>query len=412
MANINIKTQFDLVSAILETDYVGVNEAFIDTNHNFFYQLQKIENRNVVEDLPVMDTICGYNFSNLKFNNLYKNNCIDVPKIEYTYTNGHVVATPVTVSTITGNGWVSIITDFLKFSDIRLKMDELYSVTDIFYGKVQKNGIDYITRADMAKHYVCNSLTLMRSVGNLFLHIIKEQFMFPTITPSYVARNDLGVDTFIPEEIIFKGIIKNANGSLIEHDGTLTDYINFLNNFIIQLNNFNIENETLDAGDINSQNQAISNRTAFLLSPAYAFDNTPNFCLNYLTSKSTDYVTEVISIIQAKIDLIKECTQALDYFDKILKIISAVAIVYNTSTEANQLQMALLQGSDDSSIETRIATQFAMESKWSYSQAEISKGIMIATKKTINYFNYNNIFEDIIDKVFEQGIPQYDQITT
>lgn len=411
----DIKLQFDLVRTKLETDYIGMDDTFHETNHNFFYQLQLIEDRNIKELLPVMETICGYNFSN----NKYKNNCIDVPKIEYSIVNGQIVATPVVVETITGNDWVPIIKDVLQFEHISSKLDELYNITDIFYNKLGKYGMDYIARSDMAKNYVCNSLQMMRAVGNLYIHIQRGLFMQPTITESYIARNDSGDTAFIPAELIFSGIIANQSGMVLPHAGVLDDFITFLDDFIVQLNTFNIENQALEAGTSDEINEAEIRKSSFLTSPAFDSRDSDgvgiepaNFCIAALIEKANLFRAEIDRIINAKIDLVTKSNSALEYFEKILKIISSVAIVYNTSTEANQLQKALLKESDDNSIETRIATQNAMETKWSYSQAEISKGIMIATKKSINYFNYQEVFETIIDGVFEQGIPQYDQITT
>lgn len=404
----NIKLQFDSVRTILETDFIGVDDTYHETNHNFFYQLQLIEDRNIKEMLPVMETICGYNFLNVKFKEL----CVDVPKIEYSIVNGQVVSTQVVAETITGNSWIQIIKDLLKFDQINTNIDTLYNITDIFYNKVNKYGMDYIARADMSKNYVCNSLQMMRAVGNLFLHIQKGLFMYPTITESYVAHNDLGVNTFIQEELIFSGIVKNPSGVSLPHAGVVNDFISFLTTFITELNTFNLENINLEAGTPAEVNEASQRKLQFLTDPAYDYNDLPNFSLNYLITTSNDFHIKINNVIQAKIDLITKSTAALDYFEKILKIIATVAIVYNTSTEANQLQKALLKESDDSSIETQVAVSNALESKWTYSQAEISKGIMIATKKSVNYFNYQGVFETIIDGVFEQGIPQYDQITT
>jgi hypothetical protein len=237
-------------------------------------------------------------------------------------------------------------------------------------------------------------------------------FMQPTITESYVAKNDLGETTFIQEELIFNGILQNQSGVVLPHAGALDDFTTFLDNFIIQLNTFNLENISLESGTQSEINEADTRKIQFLTDPAYDYNNEPNFGINYLIQASADFRTEIDRVINAKIDLVTKSNAALDYFEKILKIIATVAIVYNTSTEANQLQKALLNENDDNSIETQIAVRNALESKWNYSQAEISKGIMIATKKSINYFNYQGVFETIIDGVFEQGIPQYDKITT
>ena len=36
---------------------------------------------------------------------------------------------------------------------------------------------------------------------------------------------------------------------------------------------------------------------------------------------------------------------------------------------------------------------------------------MLAIRKTVNHFNYYNTFEEILDLIYEQGIPQYDKVT-
>lgn len=399
MATITINPQFDILDQLLEKDYIGVNEDFtpFDDHNLFFYQLQQIEDRNIIETLPVMETVCGFNVikSFTKF-------CIEIPKITYTYDNGTIVKTIETIDTITGNTWINEIKEVLDFETIRTKLTELRSISDVFYQKIKKSGMDYTAKADMSNTYVCNSLALMRGVGNLFLTLHNQAFIYPTYTEAYAGYDTDGNYTGIPNSLIFKGLAQQ-NPGLPQEDGLLSNYTNMLDNFLDRLSSFTAIATELDK---------ITFLTTLAPLPNSIDYNQPPLTLADLKASCQHHVSNILDNIETKILLVQDCLSVVDYFDKILKIISTVAIVYNTSNEANALQQVLLKGSDDNTLETKIAYDNAFDTKWSYSQAEMAIGIMVATRKTLNYFNYHNIFETILDKVFEQGIKQYDKITT
>ena len=88
----------------------------------------------------------------------------------------------------------------------------------------------------------------------------------------------------------------------------------------------------------------------------------------------------------------------------------------NVSPKANNLQSHLIKGYavEDNKYyqEIFVATTIANDYKNSYPVQKMGEAITLATRKALNTFGYFNEFEKLLDTIFEQGIPQYDKITT
>lgn len=395
---VTIDPQFNLINSFLDQDYISVDEDFLPIDESkFFNQFQLIEDRNIVETIPVMEKFCGYNLIKTR-----QQFCIDIPKVTYTYDNGMIVKTIETIEIITGNSWIDEIKSFLGFEELKEKVEELKSVTNTFFTKIQKNGLDYTAKSDMTNTYVCNSLALMRGVGNLFLTIYNQAFFYPTYTEATTGYNIDGLYDGIPQQLIYPGLIQLIP-NLPKEDCFITNYFFMLDNFLNQLVQFNSVATELDK---------VTFLTAYVTPPNLIDYNNPNITLSDLKAACLHHRTKIIELIDDKINLLNDCLSALETFDTILKLISTIAIVYNTSSEANNLQKVLLKGASENMPETQKAYDFAIDTKWAYSQAETAIGVMVATRKTLNFFNYHNSFEMVLDKIFEQGIKQYDKITT
>lgn len=399
MANdYDINNQFNEAKAFLSFDFIGADSNFLsvtdsngqpDPNH-LLYQLQQIKDRQVVESLPVMEQVCGFNW-------LHKApTCIEVPKIDYSFVNGTIVKTVEMQDVVTGNNWIPEITSILNIGPILDDFNTLVTKAIAFQDKILKFGMDYTAKTNLINTYICNANNMMVSVGNLYLAINDGTFLNPRFTQGYMGADKDGNNAFIEPVIIFAGL-KNSTSLFTEPNGLFEDYSNYLKNFITELGIFNTSATTEDKDN-------------FLINPDSVFS------YESLKSGCATFNTMIHDNIMARIALIDACFSAVDNFDKIIKIISTVAIVYNSSNETNALQRTLLAGnalvaSTDTEM-IQLAYNNAIDTKKMYPANQAGTGLMVATKKSLNHFDYYNTFENIIDLVFEQGIPQYDKITT
>jgi hypothetical protein len=394
----DINNQFNEAKAFLGFDFIGADSNFLsvtdssgqpDPNH-FLYQLQLIKDRQVVESLPVMEQVCGFNW-------LHKlPTCIEVPKIDYTLENGTIVKTVEMQDVVTGNNWIPEMTSILNIGPILDNFNTLVTKAMAFQNKILKFGLDYTAKTNLINTYICNANNMMVSVGNLYLTINDGTFLKPRFTQGYMGTDIDGNSTFIEPIIIFTGL-KDSTSLFTDPNGLFEDYNNYLKNFITELGIFNASATAEDKDN-------------FLINPANVFS------YESLKAGCATFNTLIQDNIMSRIELIDACASAVDNFDKIIKIISTVAIVYNSSTETNALQRTLLAGNAlvagaDTEL-VQLAYNNAIDTKKLYPASQAGTGLMIATKKSLNHFDYYNTFENIIDLVFEQGIPQYDKITT
>jgi len=392
MAKYNINLQFDKAINAIESANLSSPPTFEDLNDNeIFKQLQLIEDRNIYGIRPIYQEVCGWSYS------LRKLICSDVPVMEYTIVNNQIQATPKEEEVVIGNSWFPIFEQNFAGNNLKAKIEKLRERTLIFVEKIEKSGVDYVAQSDMIKLYVCNSLSLMRGIGNLFLHIINGRLFFATYTGMYDTSEG---DSFVPRILIQKGLLANTDFDITNsnQDSFLSDLQADMETFLLQLTQFAI-------------NGTQAEKESFLLLDAYDNFGEPIFSLAYLIEMMQNKNASIEEWLDNKIVLIDRSIEALDKFMIILKIVSTVAVVFNSSGEATELLKVLAKEIPDNYAEKAIAINFAIEEKWKYSQAEIGKAMMLAIRKTVNHFNYYNTFEEILDLIYEQGIPQYDKVT-
>lgn len=396
MAIYDINTQFNKVLELLNTDFIGVDNTLNSTSNKFFKYLNMIENRNIISTRPVLHKVCYGYYSDYWYDD--GDYCTMEQVIDYVMENGDYVAKPRTETYISSNTWVNEITSFLKFDQIITKVNELKNITLTFSEKMEKSGMDYITQADMANSFVCNSIASMRGISNTFLTTIDNLLLCPTYTEEYYKLDENNYNHYYPADLIMIGLIGNG-GVLNKPDNNLLElYISFLNNFIIKLATF-----LASASD--------DDKLFFLVGDEKDYTGKELFTLNYLKNNCTKFTNDIINFLNQRIELINGCLNIMTDYSTILKIVSTISIYYNTSAEANNIQRVLAQASYDNYAEVQIATNYAADSKYAYSQKDMAKGITLAIRKAVNHFNYYNKFETFLDLVFKQGIKQYDKIT-
>jgi hypothetical protein len=393
MAKYNIHTQFDKTIEFIKASNLIAPNTFEDLSENkIFTQLQLIEDRNILAVRPIYKEVCGWSYS------LRKLMCSQIPVMEYTLVDGQIQSKQKEEEVIVGNGWFPVFEQYFIGNQLETKIEKLRSQTSILVDKMEKSGTDYIAQADMIKLYVCNSLGLMRGIGNFFLHIIKGRLFFATYTGLY----DTSVgDEFVTRLLIQKGLLSDTDFDTTNsnHDSFLSDLHNDMDIFLTQLQQF-------------ATSATNEEKESFILQSAYDSFGNPIFSLAYLIDMMQNKNVAIEEWLDYKIELVNRSIESLDKFMIILKIISTIAIVFNSSGEATELLKVLAKEAPDNYAEKAIAISFAIEEKWKYSQAELGKAMALAIRKTVNHFNYFNDFEEALDLIFEQGIPQYDKVTT
>lgn len=367
-------------------DIIGNKIDFNFPENTILYFLNKIEDRNIFSTRPIFEEVC---YGWISF--LNNSHCV-------------LVDTGETEEYISNNNWQKEILDTFKLDKIESSFNTLEKEIINFYNKMNNFGNDYIIRADMAKKYVCNSMDVMRSIGNTYLHICYNRFFEPQEVNYYKKTPNIIEDNTYWIQQVESFWINDLNTTEIENEQKKNHSMLLKYNDFIKLCKIKIQN-VFASGDPYQFNIFINGVDD--LKDEY---NNPIFTLNYIKKESDLYYNEIINIIDRKINLLKNCSNALEYFEKILKVISSVSIVFNVSKEANLLQAKLKDTYDDYSMEAQIATDMALNEKQTMKNIEIGKAIQNAIRKALNFFDFYNKFEKIITDILLEGVPQYDKI--